>query len=196
MNLQEEYIKRHSLNIPLITYVSSGSILLRMEQSYILMTIKWREEQAHPGHYYINYFTPIHDGYNRFSYFHKIADVERELDWDEYQPFLYEWSKGQVHPVSGDLNVILAAWEIFVYCCDSWLVDYVTPGLEKLIYKSLDDQQTLENRFQGYQEALVAISTEYPYILKAYKQEILPHVANYCHWLAQLIESHGEKALS
>jgi hypothetical protein len=191
MYLQEEYIQRHGLtDVAVINHVTNGSILLKMDQGYILMTISWKESQSSPGHYYINYYTPIHDGYARSRYFHKIPDVERELDWDEYNSFIYNWSKGQIDPVIGDKEVILAAWEVFVYCCDGWFVDYGTQTLEKLIFRSLDAESSIDQRFQGYQEALVLMSTEFPAMLKAFKYEVVPHVQHYCHWLAKLIKSH------
>lgn len=193
MFLQEEYLMRHGIkDVPIINHVTKGSLLLRMETGYLLMTIDWKEHDRHPGSYYINYHTPVHDGYAKGHYFNRISDVEREVEWDEYYSYISSWVKGQISPVCGDKEVILAAWEIFVFCCDGMLVDFANSTLEKLIYNSLNEEATLDQRFQGYQECLTYISSEFPAMLKSFKHDLLPHIQNYCHWLAKLIKSYNE----
>lgn len=193
MFLQEEYLMRHGItDVPVVNYVTNGSILLKIDNGYLLMTIAWKEHDRHPGSYYLSYHTPVHDGYVKSRFFNKISDFEREVEWDEYYSYISSWAKNNIVPVCGDKEVILAAWEIFVFCCDGMLVDFTDSTLEKLIYLSLNDEITIDDRFQGYQECLVYISSEFPALLKSFKYDMLPHVQNYCHWLAKLIKTHNE----
>ena len=195
MFLQEEYLTRHGItDVPIINHITNGSLLLKMENGYLLMTIAWREHDRHPGSYYINYYTPVHNGHaDGGRYFNRITDVERELEWDEYHSYISSWVKGQIMPVCGDKEVILAAWEIFVFCCDGMLVDFTSnTTLEKLIYNSLNEDASIDERFQGYQDCLAYISVEFPSMLKVFKHDVLPHIQYYCHWLAKLINSYNE----
>ena len=193
MFLQEEYLMRHSItDVRVINHVANGSLLLKMDTGYLLMTIAWKENDRHPGRYYINYHTPVHDGHVKSCYFNRISDVEREIEWDEYHSYILSWVKGRITPVYGDKEIILAAWEIFVFFCDSMIVNFTNNTLEKLVYSSLDEDRTLDERFQGYQECLVYISSEFPVLLKAFKHDLLPHIQNYCHWLTKLIKLYNE----
>lgn len=193
MLLQEEYLMRNSItDVPIVNYITNGSILLKIDNGYLLMTITWKEHDRGPGSYHISYHTPIHDGYLKNCYFNKIEKFDREIEWDEYYSYILSWSKNNVIPVCGDKEVILAAWEIFVFCCDGMFVDYSNHAFEKLIYRSLNDEITLDERFQGYQECMVYMSSEIPALLRSFKHDVLPHIQNYCHWLANLIKSHNE----
>lgn len=193
MYLQEEYLSRHGItDVPIINHVTKGSLLLRMGSNYLLMTIEWKNSDRHPGTYFINYFTPVHNGYTKSNYFNKIANVEREVEWEEYYGYISSWIKGQVSPVCGDKEVMLAIWEIFVFCCDGMLAQHANSTLEKLIYKTLDEELSTEQRFIGYQECLAYINAECPVLFKMFKHDLLPHVQHYCHWLAKLINSYNE----
>ena len=193
MFLQEEYLKRHNIeDVPIINYVTKGSLLLRMDSGYLLKTIEWKESTRHPGTYFINYHTPVHDGYAKSRYFNKISDVEREIEWDEYQAYISSWARGTLEPVCGDKEVILAIWEIFIFCCDGMLVDFTDSTLEKLIYKCVDSDSSIDQRFQGYQECLVYAGLEFPALLKTFKHDLLPHVQHYCYWLANLIKFYNK----
>ena len=187
MYLQEEYLKRHGItDVPIINHVTNGSLLLKIDPGYLLMTIAWADNNRHPGNYLINHYTPIHNGYVNGFYFNKIVD-ECEIEWDGYYSYILNWSKGHINPILDSKELILSAWEIFVFIFDGKLANLIPNAvLDRLIYKSLDEDLTMDQRFYGYQECLTYMSIEFPFILKAFKYNLLPHVQNYCYWLAKL----------
>jgi hypothetical protein len=187
MHLQEEYIKRHNLIVPIIKHVSRGSLLFKGGLNYGLLIIEWKESNRHPGNYFISYYVPLHDGYMSGRFFQRLNESDVELEWDNYTQWLVNWCN-KITPVTGDKEIVLAIWEIFVYCCDGWLAEFAQPFLEKLLFKSLDKELSIDDRFVGYQECLVYFTTEHPSIMKAFRNEVLPHINNYSHWLGKLAE--------
>ncbi len=193
MFLQEEYLKRHGLDkeVHIVNYVTSGAVLLKTAgNSYVLMKIKWEDHPRRPGKFEVTFMTPVHNGYADACFFETILpDSTHILEWDHYLNHLINWSKGVgATPVCGDIEVILATWQIFVYGCDEYLAKYMTHTLEQLISVSLNESKSISERFTAYQNALVLISTSYPDLLRLYKHEVLPRISNYCQWLATLIQ--------
>lgn len=192
MFLQEEYLKRHNLqNVNVINYVTNGSVLLKTgPYRYMLMTITWADNSSRPGRFYIDFKTPAHNSYETAPIFSENPDNRRILEWDEYIDYLIRWrDNNEFAAVVGDKEVVLATWEIFIYCCDGWLAKHLFGNLEKLIFISIDDNKPFHERFPAYQELIFLINTEFPELSRFYKHGILPHVNNYCHWFARLINN-------
>ena len=193
MLLQEEYLQRHKLKVPVISHVKKGAIFLHVTKGYVMMKIDWQDSERHPGSYVISYHSPIHDGYNRGTYWHNIPKVERELQWDEYQYYFASWAKGDLHPVSERKLVVLTGWQIFILCADSALARLSDARLEKLIFASVDPDKPIENQFTNYQQAVAYLCTQHPALLRAYTRNIVPHLECYCYWLADLIKNEHTK---
>jgi hypothetical protein len=193
MFLQEEYLKRHGLDqdVHIVNYVTNGSVLLKTAgNSYVLMRIKWEDHPRRPGKFEVTFLAPVHNGYVNSCFFDTILpDSTHILEWDHYLNHLIIWSKGvQATPVCGDIEVILAIWQIFIYGCDEYLASNMTFALEELISISINESKSISDRFSAYQNALVLISTSYPDLLRLYKHDLLPRISNYCQWLATLIK--------
>jgi hypothetical protein len=207
MRLYEEYLQRHLLSVPLVRHEDQGSIILRTTDAkhwnsrWIFVTIRWQDQGIHPGKYYIEFYSPIHDGYGSGRLFSKSS--AKEIEWDEYEDYFLAWSNGlegfldrpsreSTRVVSGEKEVILTAWEVFLFCYDGWFAAQ-SSELRSYIDRSIDLDLPLERRYIGYQDSLIYLTARHPAILKSWKYDMLGLVQNYSHWLAQLID--GKKDL-
>lgn len=195
MRLQEEYFNRHKLvGVPLVEHSSHGALLLRTfdpdvwQSRWILLSIEWNDNQYHPGHYQVDFNMPIHDGHIKGRLFSRLFPTK--LAWDEYEDFFLNWSRQlkSTRPVSGSREVVLCAWEMFVYCYDSWFLKQQSE-LKEMLFDSLDMDRTLSARYISYQDTLIQLSTHHPAVLKAWKYEVLAQVQHYSDWLVKLVES-------
>jgi hypothetical protein len=201
MRLYEEYFKRHAIkDIPLVRYDSMGALILRTEDttywhsSWLLVTIKWVDGGIHPGKYVVEFYSPIHNGYLKQRLFQKYN--AKELEWDQYEDYFLNWSRsldGDSMPgvVTGGKEVILTAWEMFVYCYDGWFA-HQESELRHYVDRCLDVDLPLANRYAGYQNCLIYLTARHPNVLKVWKYEVLALVQHYSGWLAALVESHEE----
>ena len=208
MRLYEEYCQRHGItSVPLAKHEQAGAIILRIPEGmlknmpfgkWIMMTFEWKDSGVHPGRYVVEYSYPIHDGYLKGRLFNKYN--VKELEWDEYEEYWLNWTKGlslNGHtpvPVCSDREVILAAWEMFVYCYDGWICKQ-SSELKCYIHNSMDLELAVQQRFAGYQNSLIYLTARQPGALKAWKYDVLSQVQHYSHWLADLLKADGGKKI-
>lgn len=195
MRLAEEYLLRNSSCVPLVNHAHHGSVLLvrpevRNATRWLLCVFDWEDDDSHPGTYLLNNFHPIHDSYQDGKLFIPKHSPIR-LEWDEYEDyFLRNWlpeARGYTAVRGSHRDVVLAAWEMFLYCYDSWFVRQ-SHSLKELVYKSIDTELPFADRYLGYQDTLVYLTTHFPQILKAWKYNVLCYFQNYSDWLAKLVE--------
>lgn len=194
MFLQEEYFNRHGITVPIVNHVGNGSLLLRSNDSpfnWIVMAIRWEDPHNHPGKYHINFFEPIHNSYSGSGrLFVKTLEKDIELEWDRFQDYILGWSKWAkvtATPIVGEIEVILAIWEVFTFCIDGWLAEEADSVFRKMHYASVDLDLTLQERYSGYQEALLYMREHYPPAFRVFKDDVKGHFHNYCHWLGKLV---------
>lgn len=195
MRLHEEYFKRHNIkDIPLVNYCNQGAVILRTvdpeiwQNRWVLVRIEWVEHPQHPGMFKVEFSVPVHNGVEKSRLFSRLPSTEKE--WDEYEDFILDWTgklRGVV-PVRGMKEVTLAAWEMFVYCYDGWFRKQ-SHEIKEILFASLDEDLPIFERYKGYQDAMIFLSTHHPGVMKAWKYEILSQVHNYSDWLARLIET-------
>jgi hypothetical protein len=194
MRLHEEYLNRHKIHdIPIVNHCTEGAVILQTidpelwQNRWVLVTIKWVEHPQHPGSYNIEFCVPVHNGESKGKLFSRLPTAEKE--WDEYEEFILDWAsnlKG-VKPVVGHRQIVLAAWEMFVYCYDGWFRQQGSE-LKELLFKSLDEDFSIDARYVGYQQVLMHLSSHHPSVLKAWKYEVLSQVQCYADWLVKLLE--------
>jgi len=194
MFLQEEYFSRHGITgVPIVNHVGNGSLLLRSNDSpfnWMVLAIRWEDPHNHPGKYHINFFQPIHNSYRNGRFFIKTLEKDIQIEWDRFQDYILGWSKGSKStPIVGEVEVVLATWEVFTYCIDDWLAEEADTTLRKLHYASVDLDLTLQERYCGYQDALQYLGEHYPPMFRAFKDDMKSYLRNYCHWLGELVHS-------
>jgi hypothetical protein len=194
MRLQEEYFRRHHIDTPLVNYCNQGSVILRTvdpaiwQNRWVLVTIHWIEHPQHPGFFRIDFSTPVHNGAEKSRFFTRLPSADKE--WDEYEDFMLNWvgKLEGVVPVRGNKQIVLAAWEMFVYCHDGWFRRQ-SYDLKQMLFNTLDDEMPVNERYSAYQEMVAYFTTQHPALLKTWKYEMLYQVQYYSDWLARLIEA-------
>ena len=186
MRIFEEYLDRHKIDVPIVRHCNIGTLILRGDNRWVTLSIKWENHDYHPGQYHINMNSPIHDGYLNEIIFTKNAPIYKK--WDEYENFFLKWGQNypRLKPISDPKEVVLAAWEMFVFSCDSWF-SKKDSDTKKLLFESLDKDNSIELRYKKYQEMLSIIEIDCPPMLRIWKYEVLVRTQNYAFWLATVL---------
>jgi hypothetical protein len=194
MRLAEEYTRRHHLKgIPLVEHCHYTSLILqatnpaRWGSRWLVLYVRWVEDLYHPGRYAIRLCRPNHDGFVKNNLFEPLKEVE--CWWDQYEQFLLDWLEDlhDVKPIRGQKEITLSAWEIFLFCYDGWFV-YQPGHVKEKVYRSIDEELSLQERYIGYQDVLIYLTLHNSDILKAWKCDVLSGFQNYAEWLARLVE--------
>jgi hypothetical protein len=194
MRLYEEYFKRHSIaDVPVARHCSAGSLILRTtdpsiwKSRWVLVSMRWENHDHHPGQYQIGINYPIHDGYASDQLFTQSPSITKK--WHEYEDFFLDWSSNLTAavPVIGSHEVVLAAWEMFVFSYDSWFTRQPFE-IKRSLFEGLDKDNPIHHRYQHYQDVAVFLSTHHPAVLRAWKYEVLARVQNYSDWLAAIVD--------
>lgn len=190
----EEYFARHGItDAPVAHHSESGALVLRTcdrqlwRNRWILVKIKWEDHPHHPGQYIVEMNSPVHDGYAKNQLFTHWPPIYKK--WHEYEDFFLDWVNGLqgVVPVRGVKEVTLAAWEMFVFTHDGWFLKQ-QPDTKRILFESLDKENSLEIRYARYQDVALFLSLHHPAILRSWKYEVLASVQDYSDWLARLVE--------
>lgn len=183
MKLYEEYLKRHNLDISLVRYCSSGSVIVKGENNtWILITIKWIDDIAHPGEYHIDFLVPK---YNTISneLFEKLVPTTKKK-WDDYEDYILGLMRSlkKVKPVQSS-DIILVAWEMFVYCYDNFFTSQPS-NIKEILFKSLDKDNP--DRYEYYKDMTYYLALSYPNTMRIFRKEIIEKIEDYSEWLVKL----------
>jgi hypothetical protein len=199
MQLFKEYLLRNDIYSPIIEHCRESTLVLHcakpkddFKSFWLFLNIKWTEDPYHPNFYNFTCKYPIHNGYKKDKIFakHNFCEI---VNWDEYEDFLNNWILHAVNennfvPIKGSkVYKTLSIWEVFIYCYDSFFVEHGTE-LQDLIYKTIDLDKSLEERYVCYQEALLYFSSNYPHLLKVWKYEFSFILNFYAEWLINYME--------
>jgi hypothetical protein len=167
MRLQEEYFKRHGINLLPIYHVRNANLIFRLTSGHIVLRIEFIEITRRPGYYTFTYLRPNHNGYLDGEYFLKTSG---DIRYDEYVNYLLKWTRQKADAPVKNSETRLAIWEMFLYCFDRWLVEH------KLEKAAKDQDGFLE--YLGHYHSLVR---------EVYNTEFLKFECNYADWLVELI---------
>jgi hypothetical protein len=206
MKLYEEYLKRHSIKIPLVEYCNSGSLILKTKDlstwssQWLLMFICWENHHAHPGSFRISIHSANHD--SKLSAYKK--ELEILLKWDEYEDFILnlevpvavKWTFNEktlelveqlkfVSPVVGEDEATMAIWEMFVFAHDTWFCKQ-PDRIKNLLYNTLNADLTLKERYENCCGLSSLLSITNPHIYRIWKYDFLGKISDYSHWLAKI----------
>lgn len=190
MQLQEEYIKRHSLNYKPIYYAIDASIILQLHsRPQIVVNIKWEETARNPGCYTFNYLGPNHNGYLYGDYFVQLGD-NHYYQYDEYANFIMRWVKNLNFIAIKSSQVKLAVWEMFLYCFDGWIAEH---DLERTVFQTTNSSLSAEKRSTAIDSFLDYLETYDSLVLDIYNSEFRKYEYNYANWLVELIDFYSIK---
>ena len=197
--LAQEYLIRNKVDIPphcLIRHVDHGSVFMKSEkEGYLIwniLQIDYKPDPSHPGIYDVKLVRPMHNAMSKLISRGFETLEQHSVAWDEYENHLYQWALNKKHRkisgmrvVSDPTEVTLTAWEIFAYCCDSYLASYA--HVDSLC-SSLDLDNSLESRHNAYKEFSSYLANNNPSLWELWNRDISRLSRNYCEWLAQIAQ--------
>lgn len=197
MQLVEEYLKRHGINVPFVRHVKQGYLFVKrpseIRVEFRILSIKHEVTWRHPSQYKVNVIMPRHNNYSEGRMFDLIDDVV--VSWDEFPEWItdpFGDADDKTNLILGQKEALVCAWEMFVYCCDSGLVDRVN---DRIFWTSLDEDAPIDDRYiatkdiiEGYKNS---ISKERIWCL--WRDNIETFLKNYCFWLDEILNSKKEK---
>ena len=193
MNLYEEYLQRHGIKFVAPKHMKKGSLFFRLENNgkinWKILTIEYLEDYNHPGKYSFRLIVPVHDALSNNKALFSV-DANVDLEWDEYDIYWRGWTNaigGETKAiVRNEKDVLLTAWEIYAYCCDSELAKNAAD--QKSLHRSLDLSLSSDDRFEGCLEILAYLSNKYPALMYNWYDYMLPLIRNYSFWLIDLAD--------
>lgn len=199
MKIYEEYLKRCNIDMPTVKHTKFGCVFLKNDSSYskgvewLIFNIVFKEPINHPGVYAIRTLRPIHDGCKNTQRLQLID--EQMIEWDAYEEYLMDWvrKKKKSCIIQGVKEITLTAWEMFVHVYDSFFAKH---DLAVKIFPTLDDAAPIKDRYLAYQDISNYLYSRHTEVYGIWKYEMVDYIRNYSHWLAHLVEVHGEELLT
>lgn len=186
MQLCDEYLQRHGLEIKRSHHVDRGVVFLRKcTKSAIhwsMIFINYKHHKVRPGEYTVQYTRPVRRGYHGRSYEVVNEDI---LQWDQYEDGIISFLNNQIGGgyklVKGQENVVLTAWEIFVHTQDGFLVSHIN---DEDFLRSLDLDLSSTERHKSYLSFTNKNKRQEWFIY--WSDEWINHIRHYCHWLVDI----------
>ena len=190
MHLSKEYCQRHSINVPLVKYTQKdGTIFLRDDSNlgveWFVLSFSFRDNPHHPGTYKISNRIPIHNGYSKKLLFEVID--ENVLEWDEYEDYILDFAKDikTSRVVTDQTEIVLAAWEMFVYCHDRSLSKFAD-----ILFPSFDAELSAADRYAAYQLASnYFFENKFDFYI-SWKRDMISYIKSYSYWLAEIVQEY------
>jgi hypothetical protein len=179
-------MSRHSLKIPYVKFVEFGSNFIRNGNKWNLLIISWKVPASHPGYFIIKVLDPIHNGYKSERLFTEIPVEQHQIYLDEYEDFFIGWCSGLLRAnkyVARDSEIKVAAWETYLYCYDSLLVNYAR--MEELLV-TVDQDKTMIERAKAIDDVILKLQDSF--IVEHWNNVMKKYIINYNHWLPLLMD--------
>lgn len=197
MRIFEEYFQRHNIiDVPLVHHCTNGTLLLETNKKepdwnsrWVLVTIKWVEGAHYPGEYLIEFQTPNYDCINNL-----FSTIHITRKWHEYEDFILQCSSSfpSFRPITNSSEILIIAWEMFVFMHDSWFAKQSTT-LKNKLFQSLNKENDLEIRYSNYQDVVCILAKQDSILIQTWEYNILFRTQNCANWLAYLIENQNKK---
>lgn len=187
MQLVEEYLKRHEIKIPHIRHFNCGYVFFRtMESSRVkwkILKIVYVPDSSHPGTYSIISMNPYYNGYVKGSNVFSEDFNYSTIQIDELEKFLFKLTKNykKSEIISDQKNVILTAWEMFVYYGDNFFSKEVPVNL---LYESLNPKLSLVEKHMAYTNVVQYLTDKKSEIVRIWRDELLNLTKYYLHWVS------------
>ena len=186
MLLVEEYLQRHAIKVPLIKHHSSEAVVFFKDNHGIwcIKRLAWHPPDIHPGNYSVTTLRCNHNGLERGRYFDTVADDEAEIQWDEYEQYLLEWTAVPRIVPCTDQEITVAAWEMLLRCCDKALIRHIHYDT---LTKSIDTDLPIAERVAHIQTCLEYFSTVSHDVHHMWNGDLMVYRERYAHWLAEMV---------
>jgi hypothetical protein len=110
----------------------------------------------------------------------------------EFDEFVIEMSKRSSKRglLRRKKEVFLAAWEMFLVCCDHCLAEKLDP---EMLFETVDSGSTLTTRYENLISAVRHLEHYHEGLFDIWKNKVACHARNYLYWMNDLILEHGHK---
>ena len=189
MLLQEEYLKRHGIDINPIYYTRKAHLVLSLRRPQVVLEILWEETTRRPGYFVFNFLNPNHNGYLDGNYFVQLGDAHY-YQYDEYASFITRWARGLNFLPVKSRQIRLVVWEMFLYCFDGWIAGH---DLEEMAFRPTDLQLSEGERLYELDKFLDYLANYDSLVIDIYSSEFRKYEDYYADWLANLIEFGANK---
>jgi len=197
MKLYREYLARHELaDIQVAQHVDQGTLFFRGQNAdgntiWRMLYIQFQCDHHHPGTYRFSWMQPTHDGRGRQGVFSAIQNYDDppQVEWDQYEDYIYGLVKKPpegMKVVRNQAEIILCAWEMFVFAHDSELARYAN---KESLFRSLDTDLSIVDRHQSYQEIMFDIERNMSNYFSVWSRDMMNYIRKYCHWLADMCDN-------
>jgi hypothetical protein len=195
MLLQEEYLKRHGLTVPVVNHtLRDGCLLVRskMPEKYFpnryIIDFRWVDEGNHPGNYHITYYK-CGDGLRR-EQFCRFTDPS-VVPYDEYEPYLYRWLENQkscqAKSATNYNESIAFMWELFLYAYDSWIAKSAGSTTLQKVEMTIDTDLDSDKKVGLINDALISIGKDSSQMMERWDHYFLPYAKKNFYWLARML---------
>ena len=193
MDLHEEYIQRHNLDIPLIKYSRSSQLFLSSEngefsERWRVIKIKWEEVVVRPGKFKFAYLKPLHDGFSKDGAFKSCMNYEPYY-WDQYEKGigdLVSYCKKRRYKAEITMDERMQfLWEIFLYVSDARIAR-MNKEVIQMAWRSLHDKDQ-KDRVQWIKILFGKLRLIDKSLMDLYEHYLDPLNQNYAEWLGKII---------
>lgn len=175
MQLHEEYISRHRLNVPVIKHDTRSNVVLRNSNNKLsILDIRWIEVGNHPGYYLVTRLSSSSEHEEETEVFYE--------DYDEYILHLALVFRSDDIRVVAENERELAIWEIFVEMYNLGSIE----SIKWCVRNSIRSDRSISYRNQFYQHALLELKKFVDYY-DSYFYRFLPLVKGHSFWLERII---------
>lgn len=183
MQLVEEYLLRHAIQLPLVKHQNAAVVFFRDKDGvWCVKQLQWHPPDVHPGMYSASTNRVSHNGFEKGRYFDHIE--ESQLQWDEYEPYLLEWASVPRIVPRTQGEMIIAEWEMVLRCCDKALIRHVNH--DKLC-ASIDSDLPIDERCQIIEECVEYFSRSAHDVYRMWSGDLAFYRSHYALWLAEMV---------
>jgi len=199
MHLSEEYLKRHSIGVPIVKHMHIGYFLNRYAYEngfqWALQSIAWNEPTTHPGFYHVRQLRPLYNrgktGSVNFLESMELIHPDVKLSWDKYEDYFLERAASEdfQNIVATEQQIVLAAWEMYVYINDAFFAKFCKEYMG-MLYDTLNFKSSIDQRFENYNKFMKFMEPKIS--LRQWKSDLSTVTKNYCYWFVDLIAQNGK----
>lgn len=195
MLLQEEYLNRHGITMPVVRYAKQVNVVMKNKFRWVTLQGTFEEDHRHPGKYRFHFGRPFCNIYRKDAHGpFEFITYDDQVYWNNYEDFIVQWlptakkyTNDGYKALTEHKEIYLAVWEMFLYAYDGMFVDNrLTEEFYEYVYLSTDPTNSIANRFNAYLLGMRMIENNIG-MYKVYKTRFLSITQFYSTWLAELV---------
>jgi hypothetical protein len=191
VQLHEEYIGRHNLDVPVVRYDNHSNVFLKSKETpfrWRIFSIRWHDGGYHPGFFEATYTTPSHNGCETGDLLNHLMRPKR-LYWEEYEDWILTMTGTlkEEHVAVSAHETLLANWQIFLVMYDLCLARDMGEDFFVAVGGSICDDLGMPQRLDCFSTATAHLYAHLPSVYESWKYQVMPLSNTHSEWLEKLI---------